>query len=301
MKAYHLLMGLLLSAILVGVTWGATTEELKYVYSMEQSVQGNGFFSSYQDLTASELLLKNLDHGSGNYSSESEYSVQNQAKYNTDTDDYYLTGTLNDLQFIRFNKSTDYVYAASSFDFGRSFQAAAFQSKGQEGTCLKNYAGNRSNLEGISMNALFRELDVLSSETSGELSFKQKYTDDNDHVLVSLNSSGNTMLNLESAFTGKGHIGVLNAIGAAGKGHIGVPDVEIDEDYIGTFSLSKKMSQDFEFNWKRQDSDWLPCCFGGYLTMPTSYLGDAKLKGAVGVFDCTCFKAPIQAQFPRVY
>ena len=35
--------------------------------------------------------------------------------------------------------------------------------------------------------------------------------------------------------------------------------------------------------------------------MPTSYVGNAKLKSAKGVFDCTCFKAPNQAQFPRVY
>ena len=286
MKACHLLMGYLLSAILIGVAWGdTTTEETKYIYNMDQKVQGNGFFSSYQDVTASELLLSNLDHGSGSYSGESECRVQNQATY-TNTMDYDLTNQ----QLIRFNKSTDYAYAASSFDFGKSFRAAAFQSKGQEAICIKNYAGY--NLGGISMNALFRDLDVLSSNTSAKLSFTRKTgAEDYSSALASLNERGSVMLNLESAFTGKGHIGMLNAINATGERHIGVPDIEIDEDYIGTFSLSKKMSQDFEYNWKREADDWLPCCSGGWNDMSYTtrkYFG----LNANGVFDCTCFSLP---------
>ena len=288
MKACHLLMGYLLSAILIGVAWGdTTTEETKYIYNMDQKVQGNGFFSSYQDVTASELLLSNLDHGSGSYSGESECRVQNQATY-TNTMDYDLTNQ----QLIRFNKSTDYSYAPSSFDFGRSFRAAAFQSKGQESTCIKNYAGY--NLGGISMNALFRDLDVLSSNTSAKLSFTRKTVEeDYSHALASLNERGSVMLNLESAFTGKGHIGMLNAINATGERHIGVPDIEIDEDYIGTFSLSKKMSQDFTYNWKRQTDDWLPCCSGGWNDMSYTTRKDFGLN-ANGVFDCTCFSLPGQ-------
>ena len=295
MKACHLLMGLLLPAILIGVAWGdTTTEETKYIYNMDQKVQGDGFFSSYQDVTASELLLSNLDHGSGNYSGESECRVQNQATY-TDAKDYDLT----DQQVIRFNRSTDYAYAPSSFDFGRSFRAAAFQSKGQEATCIKNYAGSdRYNLGGISMNALFQDLDVLSSNTSAALSFKRTVVEDDDNYnyplpanLVSINSKGSIMLNLESAFTGKGHIGMLNVINATGKRHIVVPDIEIDEDYIGTFSLSKKMSQDFEYNWKREADDWLPCCSGGWNDMSYTTKRDFGLN-ANGVFDCTCFSLP---------
>ena len=40
-----------------------TTEETKYIYNMDQNVQGNGFFNSYQDLAADELSLAVLDHG----------------------------------------------------------------------------------------------------------------------------------------------------------------------------------------------------------------------------------------------
>jgi len=289
MKAYHLLMGFLLSAILIGVTWGETTEEAKYIYNMDQKVQGDGFFNSYQDIRASELLLNNLDHGSGNYDGESECLVQNQARY-TNTMEVDLTNQ----QLIKFNKSTDYTYAASSFDFGRSFRAAAFQSKGQEGTFIKNYEGSdRLYLGGTSMDALFQGLDVLSSNISAELSFNQKSADDDDYILVSFNSTGSIMLNLESAFTGKGHIGMLSAINETGKGHFGVPEIEIDEDYIGTFSLSKKMSDKFEYNWMSGSDDWLPCCSGGWNDMSYRAKKDFGYS-ANDVFDCTCFSLPGQ-------
>jgi len=49
--------------------------------------------------------------------------------------------------------------------------------------------------------------------------------------------------------------------------------------------------------------DWLPCCSGGYLTMPTYYQRGSKGFGSdvKGVFDCTCYRVPTVAQFPRVY
>ena len=79
------------------------------------------------------------------------------------------------------------------------------------------------------------------------------------------------------------------------------PSIEIDEDYWGTYHIEKNMTLEVPYHLIQKSEDWLPCCFGGYLTIPTTYLGDSKLKGAKGVFDCTCFKAPTQAQFPRVY
>jgi hypothetical protein len=43
----------------------------------------------------------------------------------------------------------------------------------------------------------------------------------------------------------------------------------------------------------------LPICFGGFADM--NYGNKMPFQSATGVFDCTGFKAPTQAQFPRVY
>ena len=49
---------------------------------------------------------------------------------------------------------------------------------------------------------------------------------------------------------------------------------------------------------EEEEDEWLPCCYAGFGDMNSE---DAKaLKSANGIFDCTCFKVPDKAQFPRV-
>jgi hypothetical protein len=40
----------------------------------------------------------------------------------------------------------------------------------------------------------------------------------------------------------------------------------VDEDYIGTFSIVKKMSHEFNYKMKAEPED-LPCCFDGWSSM----------------------------------
>jgi len=78
------------------------------------------------------------------------------------------------------------------------------------------------------------------------------------------------------------------------------PVIDIDEDYWGTYHIEKNMTLEVPYYKKTSSDDWLPCCFGGFSSMTTKdqgYLG----KSTKGIFDCTCFKAATQAQFPRVY
>ncbi len=44
---------------------------------------------------------------------------------------------------------------------------------------------------------------------------------------------------------------------------------------------------------------WVPIYFGGFADM--NYGNMKPFNSATGVFDCTGFKTPTQAQFPRVY
>jgi hypothetical protein len=59
------------------------------------------------------------------------------------------------------------------------------------------------------------------------------------------------------------------------------------------------MTLEVPYYLKLTRDDWLPCCFGGFDSM--NYLDKKPFKSAAGVFDCTCFRAPTQAQFPRIY
>ena len=79
------------------------------------------------------------------------------------------------------------------------------------------------------------------------------------------------------------------------------PLIYVDEDYLGTYHIKKNMTLTASSDEEEKDDAWLPCCSAGYLIMPTYYQKGSKGFGSnvKGVFDCTCFKAAIQAEFPR--
>ena len=282
MRQYNLLAAFLVSMALIGIVSCDTNVQTNYIYKLEQSVDGNGFFRSYHDIATDDLALDTRDHGSGRYVGESDYTVQNKADQNLNTLEYTITVD----QAIGFNKSTDFAYALKRFELGKSFHAT-IQSKGQEQTSMKNYDGSdETNPGGVSMNALFNRLDVISGTISAKQYYKSLYVDDEDQI--TFNSTGFIRLNLDSSFTGKGHIGFLDL-----SGDVDDPNI-LDEDYLGTYAISKKMSVELRNNWRKQVDDWLPCCSGGWSGLRSSdkkYLGSSTK----GVFDCTCFSVAGQS------
>lgn len=281
---YRLAIALIISISLVGVACGViVTEEVKYIYNMEQKVEGNGFFSSHNNITAGNLALANKGHGSGSYSYESILHSENEFKFDNATQEYLETSDRK----IAFHEKADYAYGQNRLRLGKSFLSGGFQSLGKEETCIKNYGSM------VSMNALFDSLDTLSKDISADLYWKEVESTDDPHggdpFGGSSEQSGRTALSLDAAFTGRGHIGALvvnNDIHNVSK--------LIDEDYIGTFSIVKKMSHEFNHISKWEKEDWLPCCFDGWSDMN---FRDQKGfgKSTKGVFDCTCFAVPKSA------
>ncbi len=77
------------------------------------------------------------------------------------------------------------------------------------------------------------------------------------------------------------------------------PEFEMDETYVGSYHIKKDLNlYNWEDDYERVDH-WLPCCFGGFLDM--SMWDHTERKSARGVFDCTCFPVPKEAQFQRIY
>lgn len=277
-------MAISFSMLLIGLTNGQpeTSFESRYIYHMDQDIQGNGFFSSYQNTDVTNLSLSNLAHGSGSYDYESKLDSRNGAKYD-EKKDIYTTVSDRGTTFI---ESVDFSYAPASMQMGKYSLPIAFQSKGAEKTCLKNY------ISGVSMNARFNYADTLSKNLSSELYWK--FTNTTNEFESSLNSDTRTKLNFEAAFSGSGHVGVLDTSRGEHDANL-----LIDEDYRGTYYITKNMSHETSYKLKRQIDDWLPCCSGGFADMS---LADRKpFKSATGIFDCTCFAAPTQAEFPRIY
>jgi hypothetical protein len=288
--------------------------ESNRTFDFEQSVQGNGYFMTYLYAKAGNVAVKNYAHGSGSLNSEATLTYQNLIRKTHNTySDYNDFGQ----DCIQFKEDVAMVYAPMRIAVGTGYYAANpldYSSLLKEKTWVKNYlAGTSMHHEVEYAHALDKELEIVAKD-------KRNLTWDPE-----LESVGYTQMKIvEDVTDGKAHIGVLQANGNFMTGSDNVaqadytnpdtlnklgkiksawknPSIEIDEDYWGTYHIEKNMTLEVPYHLIQKKEDWLPCCFGGYLTLPIPYRGDLGQKGAKGIFDCTCFKAPTVAEFPRTY
>jgi len=295
---YNIVISIIILAILIGNADGQTTST-EFIYKMDQKITGEGFFSIYQNITTTPLLsagtatgilsLSKRDHGSGSINEESTTTTLNGA--NTDSSGQYSD---IDERNISFKETVDLAYGEKTFNLGKSFNSSPIRALGKEETRIRNYGS------GVSMDALFDSASVLSKDLSANLNWESiegGYIDTPPYD-YSLEQSGITNLSVDATFTGKGHIGalVINGTNPKGINHNANVATLIDEDYLGTYTLSKKLSHTFNYRFTQETSSWLDCCFGGWDTM--NYY-DTKTfgKSTKGVFDCTCYKVQPTAQF----
>lgn len=283
------MVALLLLIGLAGTALGdETLEEAKYIYHMNQRIEGDGFFRFYQNVTAGNLRMDKTGHGAGDYEHESILYSQNEAKYDSAAHEY----TLLDERIIDFNETAAFVYRPMSLNLGNSFQSGAFRSLGKEDVSVKNYGPPQFVPEGVCMNALVDSASTFKKDLSAYLFFRSIDAGNESEIDYEAlyGQASITKLNVSTSFTGIGHFGAMELNESLHRvSHL------IDEDYIGTFSIEKKMNHTFIYSKSLEADDWLPCCSGGYLEMPTYYRKGARGFGSnvAAVFDCTCFKAPM--------
>jgi hypothetical protein len=285
------------------VTYPNGYVEKNTTFNFEQSVQGNGYFMTYLYAKAGNAAIKNYAHGSGSLNSEAllTYQALNRSTHNVYSD--YNDYTMNCIQF---KEDVAMVYAPMRIAVGTGYYAANpldYSSLLKEKTWVKNYrAGTSMHHEVEYAHALDKELNIdvkdlfnytYDPETIGvgytRMTINEDVTDGKAHIGVLQAADNNAALNSQDMITPFGKIQT------AWKN----PSIEIDEDYWGTYHIEKNMTLEVPYHLIQKKDDWLPCCFGGFNDMNT--LDKKPFKSATGVFDCTCFKAPTQAQFPRIY
>ncbi len=279
-KKSRLTLSILFSMVLIGMACcqTETSREVRYIYEMDQKVDGNGFYNSYQSLDVKSLTLNNNAHGSGSLYTESTQNARNGTKYDEKSD---LYTDINDRGIV-LKESVDFSYAPTNMQIGNI--PIKFQSKGAEQTCLLNNASS------VSMNAAFSYADTLSKNLSAELYWKS--VSSNDIFTSSESKEARTNLNFEAAFSGMGHVGAQDKPLKKGDS-----EILLDEDYRGTYYITKNLTHSYKFELTREADDWLPCCSGGFSDMTAA---DKKpFKSAAGIFDCTCFKVQDKAEFQR--
>jgi hypothetical protein len=257
--------------------------------SVEQSVQGQGYSMQYLYAKADTAELKEYSHGSGSLDQETIFTAYSSNKTN-----HLPEANWNDFDenCIKFQTTVNsWTYAPSSFTFGTGFyaQPVNYESLLKEKTWVKN------RLVGTSIHNEIEYAHAVKKDISAIV--KTKYNNTYDPVYDAV---GFTEMRIDETVTdGKIHIGALqdswdNKFGMAWRN----PDLEIDEDYVGTYHILKNIAINDPFKWNKPSYDWLPCCSGGWDSIPASYKGGfgASTKG---IFDCTCYKWPQTAQFPE--
>jgi hypothetical protein len=299
------LIGLSAAEIIDGKNY-AVWEDSNSTFNFEQSVQGNGYFMTYMYTKAGNLAMKNYAHGSGSVDNEMVMSSYEQwhrwHPVGEDWNDYVVS-------CIQFKEDASMVYAPMSIAVGTGFYAANpidYSSLLKEKTWIKNY---------LAATSIHHEIEYAHAiDKELEFTAKDKYNYTYDPELVTVGYTNFKVI--EDVTDGKIHFGVLqgNMAGTSpgqnvvwdpfAVGSVTAnapfssawknPNIEIDEDYWGTYHIEKNITLEVPYKKVWKTDDWLPCCFGGYLTMPTYYQKGPKGYGSnvKGVFDCTCWKQP---------
>lgn len=287
-------------------------EERNMSYLEDQKVSGSGFFSSYRYLlmtnppTGKGAEAKKKFHGSGTIDSDSKtFAYLSDITYRDLYEDFEALGVFPD-EFEETTNSTvgmkedrKMTYSPMAFSAGSRYYALrpiAFDSLLVDKAWVKNRGGLIATGGGTSMNH--------EVEGAHALDTVQEVQADNIQSTVLTPMEVTAMKVEEDVVDGKSHFGVLQLPESElAVRELHNPDTYMDEDYVGSYHLVKKMTVTSTYPNSVLYDDWLPCCFGGYMTMPTYYQRGTYGFGSnpKGVFDCTCSKVPAGAEWPRVY
>lgn len=266
-------------------------------FSFEDSVSGSGNFASNNKLVAqgphanprvlerlADVVLQEKNHGSGSIERDAVINSNKLIKIQIEPDVIYAYGLIAVLD----NHSM--VYASQAIPIGKGYYAThpvKFNSLLGDSAQIKNYASETSMGHEIEQ-AHAVNMDLMA-----------KVEDDHSGWNPS-KGLARTLMNLDGGITsGSARIKMLqgdtSGVDRIGKVASHNPNIDVEEDYTGTFDIVTKMNLTLPVTKIVSGDSWLPCCSGGWVDMMNP---DKKAFGvdAKGIFDCTCPKEYLGAK-----
>jgi hypothetical protein len=299
MKAIGTMTGtaLLMLLFVAAPCWAADNPDgyyKKHDHQFSQDVSGDGFVMVRQVVNTETLQLKNYMHGSGSMDMATLInSSQGSSSYKY-FDKTKWTEVTSNSSSITFLEQNEMSYAPRSFAYGTGYyerNPVVYNSKLKEKTCGKNYQPEVR----TSMHHQIEYAQSFIKDIEVNLDCKAATKDAKGVGLVEMRID-------ENVTEGVVHVGEL----MTDKGHgVKKPLIEIDESYVGNSKIKKFMKVTAEKDKKKDEEDWLSCCFGGYGAMDKE---NKEKWGENEIFDCTCRQVAwersgwgnrTQAQYPR--
>lgn len=263
----------------------------QYEHTFEQDVSGNGYAMVHQNVNTPTLELQNYMHGSGSVDVatliSSNESVNKYYPQDVDTQ-VYLPAEYAYSGNISFLEQNEMVYSPVTMAYGTGYYAEhpiTYNSKLKERTWGKSYQ------EGVSMQHQIEYASAFNKDIGVDLECKEPVPTTGTKYSTSPESGvGLARMRIEEEVTeGVVHISELAADtdedGDFTEDHAWKnPKIEIDENYVGTFTITKNMEFCATKYAKKVRPDWLSCCIGGYETIED----DDKIWDESKVFSCEC-------------
>ncbi|MDF0591217.1 hypothetical protein [Candidatus Methanocrinis natronophilus] len=282
-------MGVLIIGVFITATAAAADNPSGYYlrneHTFEQDVEGEGFAMVYQKVNTKTLQLKNFMRGSGTldaatliYSNQSSKSGATQDR-NTLA---YLPSQRSDSGFISFVEQNEMTYAPVAMAYGTGWyerNPIIYNSKLKERTEAKSYQVGASMVHQIEYASAFvKDIGV-------DLECVEPWPPSGYYSTEKRDGYGLARMKIEEQVTdGVVHIGQLLTDPSSREHGWKNPLIEIDENYHGTFRITKNMEIYVKKSASAPRGDWLSCCFGGY----DSIHADDKMGLEKEVFDSTC-------------
>jgi hypothetical protein len=285
--------------------------------NLAQSVEGNGFSSTYRYVNMpdplgnlegavgdglSGMAAKHAAHGSGAiedeffilaysyYYEEGETPIQGGLELEPVIDDDNTTA----FSMVRIQADTSMIYSPSDMTLERGYYAhspISWKSLPADRTFIKNFdTGSLLQNEIDHAQALRKELKAQADYidlANTSMRFDETITDGKAEIRA---------LKLEGLPTIR-DVEVENG-GGDGVDEGGGPEIvpilliekskpliEIDEVYIGNFHLNKSINLTASVSDDDEDDEWLPCCNQSIDEIKGK---DVWYRGITGIFDCTC-------------
>lgn len=222
------------------------------MFSMEQSIDGHGYFSGYRyakldgELGDDALEIRGRYHGSGSIEIEGTFEATNRTG-RSGVDVSFDPESTEILRSISVRDSGDLSYSPEVLTVGRGFYLSKpirYSSMIAEADLLKNRASGTSMSHVADYaHALTRDLELFVMAEALE----------EDPSTTAMNIS-------ERISSGRLHIGALQLPANRSGPGPAAPLTEIDEYYIGDFQIQKRLSVSVEEEEEEEEEDWLQCC-----------------------------------------
>lgn len=278
-------------------------EEDNLTFNLDQKISGTGYFTTYKHILMPDALgtpgrlfngveSAGNSHGSGIINADAqiyaesyyEYEIYEDVEYDEEEEPYEDLEDADSI--INLNEYSNMLYSPRSIAIGSRYYAhhpIIFNSLLRDVACIKNRDGlNSINHRVEEAHSLEKAIDIQADYSSTMMKVDDNVTAGNIHIGV-LQLAGIPVDEEDEESDIEGEIEVLGLAMKDWK----KPQIELEEDYIGTFHMIKNISLITDSWLMEEEEAWLPCCTNGWEDM-LYYDQKGFGKSTRGVFDCTC-------------